>query len=64
MSSDAYNKLKEEVIQLRQQLEAAEASLRKKDNIIYRLRSENRALQYELYFENQKRKNNDSNNHI
>ena len=56
MSSDAYYKLRDEVIQLRQQLEAAEASLCEKDKIIYRLRSENRILQYELYFENRKKK--------
>ena len=56
MSSDSYYKLREEVIRLRQQLEAAEASLCEKDNTIYRLRSENRVLQYELYFENHKKK--------
>ena len=51
MSSDAYYKLREEVIQLRQQLEAAEASLREKDKLIYELRLENRLLEYENYFE-------------
>lgn len=51
MSSDAYYKLREEVIQLRQQLEVAETSLREKDKLIYELRLENRLLEYENYFE-------------
>ena len=57
MSSATYNK--EENVSLRDQVDALEHSLLEKDKEIYRLKNEIRQLEYELYFETRKTKDNE-----